>query len=433
MIEFGQWIAPGGPLAASTEFPREPGLDQSPALMAEGYRYMGNRFQRHGSDVFQVTLMLQRATCVMGEDAARMLYVPDRFTRRGALPPTALMLLQDYGSVAVLDGAAHRLRKRMFMSLMTQQGMEQLYRIAARAWRERQRRWERKARVVLLDEAEAILCRAACAWAGIELTEAEAEARTAEFSAMIDGAGAVGPRNWRGMVMRGRTERWVRGLIDEVRAGELQAAPGSALETIARHQDADGQEMPAEIAAVELINVLRPTVAVARYVTFGALALHQHPQYRAALAESGDEALCFVQEVRRFYPFFPTVAGKVITPFSWRGHPFRLGDWVLLDLYGTNHDPRIWEEPNRFRPERFRGWQGDAHTLIPQGGGEHDSGHRCAGEWITIGLIKTLLGLYVSEMQCDIPRQNMWIDLGRMPAQPTSGFIMENVRGVGAS
>lgn len=55
----------------------------------------------------------------MGEEATRAFYEPGRFTRRGALPPTALMLLQDRGSVALLDGEAHRQRKAMFMSLMS--------------------------------------------------------------------------------------------------------------------------------------------------------------------------------------------------------------------------------------------------------------------------------------------------------------------------
>jgi fatty-acid peroxygenase len=197
---------------------------------------------------------------------------------------------------------------------------------------------------------------------------------------------------------------------------------------IASHQDPNGRELPADVAGVELINMLRPTVAIARYIVFGALALHQHPQYRDALAEGGDAALNFVQEVRRFYPFIPAMGGIALAPFEWRGHQFNEGDWVLLDIYGTNHDPRLWDQPNRFRPERFEGWQGNAYTLIPQGGGDHFTTHRCPGEWITIGLIRTLLGLYVSSMRCEVPRQNMWIDLSSMPAMPASGFVISAVR-----
>jgi hypothetical protein len=56
---------------------------------------------------------------------------------------------------------------------------------------------------------------------------------------------------------------------------------------IATHHDADGRELDARTAGVELLNVLRPTVAVARYVTFAALALHDHPEWRSRLAPAG--------------------------------------------------------------------------------------------------------------------------------------------------
>jgi fatty-acid peroxygenase len=419
-------VAATGPLAAATEFPQESGFDQSRALLAEGYRWMGNRFQRHGSDVFQATLMMRRATCVMGEDAARMFYEPNRFTRRGALPPSTTMLLQDYGSVMTKDGPAHQARKQMFMSLMTPPQMERLYRIAEAAWRARQQRWVAMERVVLHDEAQAILCRAACEWAGLDLSEEELDARTEEFAAMVDGAATIGPRNWRGMILRSRTERWAAALIEDVRAGRAHAPAESALHLIAAHRDADGRELSADTAAVELINLLRPTQAIARYIAFGALALHQHPQYRAALVEGGAAALPFVHELRRFYPFIPAMGGVALHPFEWRGRQFAVGDWVLLDLYGTCHDPRLWQQPNRFRPQRFEGWQGNPYTLIPQGGGDHLSNHRCPGEWITIGLLCTLLGRYAA-MRCEVPRQNMWIDLCRMPALPASGFVISRV------
>ena len=55
-----------------------------------------------------------------------------------------------------------------------------------------------------------------------------------------------------------------------------------ALEVIARFRGRDGGQLPPDMAAVELLNILRPTVAVHRYVTFAALALHQYPATRRA-------------------------------------------------------------------------------------------------------------------------------------------------------
>lgn len=138
----------------------------------------------------------------------------------------------------------------------------------------------------------------------------------------------------------------------------------------------------------------------------------------------------FVQEVRRFYPFFPFVGGCAREEFSWRGHCFSKGTWVLLDLYSTNHDPRLWEEPEAFRPERFNSWNGSAYNFIPQGAGDHYHNHRCPGEWITIELIKQAVGLLVKSMHYVVPKQELGISLTRMPALPKSGFIIGQVKQV---
>src|SRR3954451_25298901 len=148
----------GRPVVASpdqlmTAFPRDTRLDSTLALLSEGYTFISSRCRRYGSDVFETRLMLRQAVCVLGEDAARMFYVPDRFTRRGALPPTTLWLLQDEGSASVLDGEAHRWRKQLFMSLMTpahlQRLVDQVVDQVVEQWRLQMAAWERSERVVL--------------------------------------------------------------------------------------------------------------------------------------------------------------------------------------------------------------------------------------------------------------------------------------------
>lgn len=56
-------------------------------------------------------------------------------------------------------------------------------------------------------------------------------------------------------------------------------------------------------------------VAIARYCAFIVHALHLHPQERERLAVGGeDHCTAFVNEVRRYYPFFPMVAARVRRP-----------------------------------------------------------------------------------------------------------------------
>jgi len=413
-----------------SDIPRESTLDDSLALLQEGYTFISRRCDRLGTDLFSTRLMLTPVVCMRGAKAARIFYDGARFTRQGAMPRTTLMLLQDKGSVQQLDGAAHRHRKQMFMAMMTPDAITAIEVLLARRWREAVARWEQEEEVALLPAAGEVLTRTACDWCGVPLAEEEAPELARELMAMIENAGSIGPGVLLALGLRERTERHMRRLIERVRTGEAAAPDGSPLARIAGHHDLDGTVLDSETAAVELINLLRPIVAVGRFMTFAALALHEHPAWRARFAEGNEDDLePFVQEVRRFYPFFPVIGGRVREGFAWSGHSFEEGDWVLLDLYGTNHDARLWPEPEQFRPERFRGWVGDPYTLIPQGAGDFLQDHRCPGEWITIALLKQTLRLLCREMRFEVPPQDLSVSLARMPAAPATGFVMSRVRG----
>ena len=404
-------------------------MDSTWALLREGYPFIRNRCRRLGTDLFSARLMLRTAFCVSGPDAAEMFYEPGRFTRRGAMPLTALLLLQDEGSVATLDGAAHAERKRMFMSLMDRERISALVEQFDTEWRARLLHWEHQGSIVVHEEVQEVLCRAVCAWAGVPLGEAEASTRAREFGAMIDGSGAIGPRNLRGQWLRRRTEQWIASIIERVRARRLNVPVASPLNVVARFRDRDGRLLDTEVATIELLNLLRPTVAVARFITFTALALHEQPDARARIdADSDDSVEAFVQEVRRFYPFFPFVGGIARNAFDWHGHRFAPGSWFLLDLYGTDRDPRTWDDPETFRPERFQHWEENPYNFIPQGGGDHYLNHRCAGEWITISLMKCALCLLLDSMHYEVPRQDLRVSLSRMPAIPASRFRIRKVR-----
>ena len=285
---------------------------------------------------------------------------------------------------------------------------------------------------MLFHEVEAILCRAVCEWAGAPLGEKDAGARTREFSAMIDGAGAFGPRNWRGQLLRSRTEQWARGTVERLR--EELAAPhdGRAAHLFAWTRDDAGQLLDVSVAAVELMNVLRPTVAVGRFIIFAASALQEQPRCRRALETGGDAyGAMFADEVRRFYPFVPAMAGRALAPFEWRGHGFEKGAWVALDLYGGDHDVRVWGDPEAFRPERFQEGAPSPYAFVPQGGGRHEDGHRCPGEWITNDLTRRAARLLTTAMTYAVPAQDLSISLARMPAIPKSRFVIRDVRAVG--
>ncbi|MFG1850228.1 cytochrome P450 [Actinomadura geliboluensis] len=415
-----------------------PVLDDTLPLLSRPYGLLSARARRLDADVYDMRLLLRKTTCMTGADAARVFYDPDRFVREGAAPRRLRVTLFGENGVQGLDGRRHAARKRMFMSLMTPEARDELRDLTGRAWRERIGAWRNEPRVVLFDEVSELLCSAVCAWAGVPLAARQVPQISRMLVALIEAPAAVGPRYLRGRTARRLADRWAAAHVTRARerhgrdaSSGRGAAPGggTALDEIAAYRDTDGSLLPPDVAGVELLNVLRPTVAVARFVVFAAMALHDHPEWRRRLATDDDPELleAFVQEVRRFYPFFPLVAARAARDFEWRGHHFRKGRRVLLDLHGTDHDPRLWDRPEQFKPERFIGRSPDAYSLIPQGGGDHFEGHRCAGEWVTKDVMKTSVTALTRWMSYQVPPQDLSIHPWRAPALPKSRFVIARV------
>ena len=408
--------------------PRDRTLDSTAAMLIEGYEFISNRCRRLGSDVFQTRLYLQPTICMRGRDAAEVFYDTDRFRRTDAAPRRMRKTLFGDGGVQALDGHAHHHRKAMYLSLMSDQRMDDLVARVEQEWRTRLARWEQADEVELYDEVSRLLTRAVHDWAGVPLGDDELADRRDQLHGMIVGGGGLGPNYLRGRLDRKRAEGQLEALISRLRAGDLHALEGTALHVIGWHRTPDGELLDLHTAAVALLNVLRPTVAVDRYVTFVAMALHQHPEWRTRLAGADDGLVrAFVQEVRRHYPFFPFTAARVARTFTWKGFTFPEGRRVLLDLHATDHDPSVWSSPSSFDPTRFLDREVGAYELVPQGGGTHDTGHRCPGEWLTIRLMGLATRLLVDGMEYEVPEQDLRLQRGKVPALPTSGFVLRRV------
>ncbi|MAM72245.1 hypothetical protein [uncultured Tistrella sp.] len=256
---------------ARAALPRAPEFDATLALLREGAGYISARADHLGTDVFRTRLALRPVICMRGAEAAEIFYGGDRFTRRGAMPASIRHLLQDDGSVQGLDGAAHRHRKAMFTGLMLEGSIRRLAGHFAAEWRSAVPGWQTAGRVVLVRALPQLLFRAAAVWAGVPVDDAEATRRADEMEAMIVNAGRLGPANWRARLRRHQTEAWARRVIRDLRAGaaaELSPAPPAA--AIAAHRDEAGRLLPEAVAAVELINLLRPVVAVGHFILFAA-------------------------------------------------------------------------------------------------------------------------------------------------------------------
>jgi fatty-acid peroxygenase len=405
-------------------------IDNSLSMLFEGYSFIQNRCNRYKTDIFHTRLLGQKAICMSGEEAAKVFYDNSYFMRKDVAPKRVQKTLTGQNGVQGLDGEAHINRKQMFMSIMTQENMKKLTDYTAKQWKANSAKWHNND-IILFDEAQMIVCQMACRWAGVPLHKNEIKQRATDLGKMIDGFGAVGPRNLQGRCARKRSEEWMRDNIIQIRSRKITPAKGSAADIIAWHLDQNQKLLSTQIAAVELLNIIRPMVAIATYITFGVLAMHELPECRSRF-QLGDSAYqqMFVQEVRRFYPFTPYVAAMTKKGFTWKKYYIEKGILVILDIYGTNHDARLWSDPYEFIPERFDHWSGNPFTFMPQGGGDCSTGHRCAGEMVTTEVMKASLDFIANHLTYKVPKQDLGYRLSRIPTLPKSKFIMRNVRRV---
>lgn len=412
-----------------SDVPREEGIDHTLSMAREGYMYIPNRRHSFQSDVFETRLLGEKAVCMGGKQAAELFYDDEKFQRKGAPPKRVVQSFFGENSVQTLDGDAHQHRKDMLMSAMTSDRLQHLIDIMEQQWEKAVEEWEGKEQVVLYEEIQKLLCKAACQWVGVPLEEDEIDRRTKELASLFESAAAIGPAYWAGRSGRNNLDKWIGEFVESIRNGEYNGRKDTILYQFAWIRDFNGNLLNSKTAAVEVINLLRPIVAISVYINFLALSLHHYPEERRRLA-SGDETYTemFVQEVRRFYPFFPFIGARVKKDFTWGNYEFKEGTLTMLDIYGTNHDPDLWENPDVFNPNRFADWEGSPFGFIPQGGGDYWAGHRCAGEWVTIEVMKVSLDFLANRMDYDLPDQDLSFSMVSMPSIPKSKVVIDNVR-----
>jgi fatty-acid peroxygenase len=394
-------------------------FDSTLNIIRDPYGFISSTAKALDTDVFETRLLLEKMICMTGKQAAAVFTDQDLFIRRGAAPEFLRSTLFGNDGVQTLDDEAHLHRKTLFMSLL---GPESLYHLRSimNDWLEiYAESWTFKKEVILYEEFQEILTRSVCAWAGVELKEEEVKLRTKQLASLFDAAGNSG--HLKARRARKNAESWIMSLVNEVRDDVLLIPRDSPFEKFAFFQDLNGEPLPARVAAVEILNVLRPTVAVSLYFVFCIHALHMHPESRHRLrAQELGYLDNFINEVRRFYPFIPAIMAKVKTSFIWNDIEFLKGTRVLLDIYGTNHDERDWYRPMEFHPDRFKVWNGSLYNFIPQGVGDHYVDHRCPGELITIELMRSLVEFFSYRISYHVPKQNLTLSMARLPAAPRS-------------
>lgn len=409
------------------------------ALLRHGYgfspsvRHAAGAGPPSADPAVPVRMLGRSALLVGGPEGVRAFTDTELVRRAGATPKVVGDVLFGQGAVHGLDDEEHRHRKGMFVEALDVASAARLVEDAAGAWAAWTATVGHGHESVVEDEAVRVIGRTVLRWAGIRVPDAEADRVASWFAAEVDGFASVGPAMVRARAARRRSDAWARGLVAAQRAGDLDAPDGSALALASRWTDVDGRPLPLEVAAVDLQNLLRPAVAVSRFVAFAALDLQASPRWAQRVRDEhvggpahlpmgsrGPVAPAVAREVRRRAPFVPLLAAVSRRDQVLLGRPVAQGERVLLDVVGTLRDPLVWEDPLAFDPERFLlGSPPDPDALVPQGGGSVASGHRCPGEDPVLGILAG--GITALAVLDPEPVGPPTVDERRIPARPGDG------------
>lgn len=409
--------------------PKAKPCDSILGFLQDGYLFISNRMRQLDTNIFSARFFGKKVVFLMGKEAAEIFYNERYFKRKGVAPMRVQRTLFGKKTIQGLDGKQHKKRKAMFMSLLTPEYVDELVQICYRNLDRYANRWERKSSINLYKESQKVLFESVCQWVGIPYQREKIKDYAESFGLMIYGFGRIGKTYRKGKCARKEMECWVKESIIAVRNGLLVVPSDSPLYRMSMYEEVYGVKVPAQIAAVELINIIRPVIAIATFVAFEALAITDYPVCAEKLQNNNPEYLeMFCQEVRRFYPFGPFIGAKVKRDFIWKGYYLKKKTLVVLDLYGTNHDSNLWDKPNLFLPLRFKTRDKCLYDFIPQGGGDMQTGHRCAGDVLTVKIIEVFADYLINHISYQVPKQNLKYSLQKFPTLPASGFVMKRVR-----
>jgi cytochrome P450 family 135 len=171
-------------------------------------------------------------------------------------------------------------------------------------------------------------------------------------------------------------------------------------------RDEDGQAMTDQELRDELVTLLlagHETTATA--VAWAVERLVRHPDKLARLVAEidsgeGDEYMqAVIAETLRVRPVVPLVVRVLQEPLIVGGRELPRGARVVPSIYLTNRNPRVYEAPSEFMPERFLDSPPETFSWIPFGGGIR----RCIGASFATLEMKLILQTVLGELAPSLP------------------------------
>jgi cytochrome P450 len=116
-------------------------------------------------------------------------------------------------------------------------------------------------------------------------------------------------------------------------------------------------------------------------------------------ADGGEYLAAVANETLRVRPVVPLVVRILSEPFELGGRLLPAGTRVAPAIWLVNRNPRVYEAPEEFRPERFLGQSPDTFAWIPFGGGIR----RCIGAAFAQLEMRLILRTVLAELMPELP------------------------------
>ncbi|XP_078170439.1 cytochrome P450 81Q32-like [Carex rostrata] len=101
---------------------------------------------------------------------------------------------------------------------------------------------------------------------------------------------------------------------------------------------------------------------------------------------------CIISEIFRLHPALPLlVSHESREDIKLGNYDIAKGTMLIVNIYPIQRDPEIWEEPNKFNPNRFENGNSNGKLVIPFGMGRR----RCPGETFAMRILGVLLGTLI--------------------------------------
>nr|QWK52410.1 cytochrome P450 81D22-1 [Isatis tinctoria] len=207
-----------------------------------------------------------------------------------------------------------------------------------------------------------------------------------------------------------RVDEFLQGLVDEKRA---QKEKGNTMidHLLSLQETQPEYYTDVTVKGLVVVMIFAGNVTLTRTLEWAMLYLLNHPEVLKKAKNEIDTKIgldrlidepdaknlpylqCIISEIFRLYPAAPLLAPHRATDDCVvGGYDFPRGTTLIANVWTIHRDPTIWEEPEKFKPERFEK-KGEDQKLMPFGMGRR----ACPGSGLAQRVVSLALG---SMIQC---------------------------------